>query len=87
MIIDFFLNVVAYLLQAVVNVLPTFTIFPESLPTLITNFLSPVFGWNWLFPTPVILIVLSIIIVVVFAEFTFFITMYVLSLIHSTIRG
>jgi len=87
MIFDFMIAVVSFLLNGVASVLPTYTIFPTSLAAQVASFMGYVNGWSWLIPIPTIVTILGILVVLVLVEFTYFVAMYVLGIIHATIRG
>jgi len=87
MIFDFILNVVAFLLRSLAGILPTYTVFPASLAGNISTFMASINGWAWLFPVSTLLTVFAVIVLVVFAEFAFYTFMYVLSIIHASIKG
>lgn len=86
MIFDFILNVVAFLLTSLSRILPTITIFPADLAPDIAQFMIYVFGWSWLFPVSTLLYLFSIIVLLVFAEFIFFTTMYIFGIIHASVK-
>lgn len=87
MIFNFFIAVVKFLIDGIAAVLPTYTIFPTSLASQIASFMGYVNGWSWLIPIPTILTIMGILVILVLVEFTYFVAMYVLGLIHATIRG
>lgn len=87
MIGDFMLAVVSFLLQGVATLLPSYTIFPSSLAVQIATFMGYVNGWNWLVPIPTLITIMGILVILVLVEFTYFVAMYVLGIIHATIRG
>jgi len=87
MILNFFFQVVAWLINAVATILPTFSLYPSGLAANITTVVTYLNGWNWIFPVGTVMAVLALFILVVFAEFTYFTAMYVFSIIHATIRG
>jgi len=87
MILDLILNIVAFLITGVATILPTFSIFPSGIATNIQTISAEINGWSWLFPVNTIFQVLAILVLLVFAEFTYFVAMYVLSIIHASIRG
>jgi len=86
MILDFVLNVVAFLLTTLARILPTVTVFPTSLAPDIATFMTYVYGWSWLFPVSTLLTIFSLIVLLVFAEFLFFTTMYIFGVIHASIK-
>lgn len=81
------LAVVNFLLNGIGSVLPTYEIFPTSLASQIATFMGYINGWSWLLPIGTIMTILGILILVVLAEFIYFVAMYVLGIIHATIRG
>jgi len=87
MIFDFLIAVMKFLLDGIAAVLPTYTIFPTSLAAQIASFMGYINGWAWLIPIPTILTIMGILVVLVLVEFTYFVAMYVLGIIHATIRG
>jgi len=87
MIFDFMIAVMKFLLDGIAAVLPSYTIFPTSLGAQIASFMGYVNGWSWLIPIPTILTIMGILVILVLVEFTYFVAMYVLGLIHATIRG
>jgi len=87
MIFDFMIAVMTFLLNGVASLLPSYTIFPSSLAVQIASFMGYVNGWSWLIPVPTIMQIMAILIVLVLVEFTYFVAMYVLGIIHATIRG
>jgi len=86
MIFDFILGVISFLLNGVAAVLPTIGVFPTGLATQIATFMTYIYGWSWLFPVSTLLSVFSLIVLLVFAEFVFFTTMYILGIIHASIK-
>lgn len=87
MIFNFILVVVAFLINGVAAILPSFVIFPDSLAVQIASFMGYVNGWSWLVPVDTVMFVMGILVVLVLVEFTYFAAMYVLSIIHASIRG
>jgi len=87
MIPDFLLGVVAFMLNGVASILPSITIFPTTLATQINTFVSYINGWSWLFPINTLFAVIGIMIALVAVEFLYFSTMFILNLIHRTLRG
>jgi len=87
MIFNFILAVVAFMINGVAAILPTITIFPAGLIASLATFTSYVNGWSWLFPISTLYTVLGILVVLVLAEFLYFVGMYVLSIVHASIRG
>jgi len=87
MIFDFLIAVITFLLNGVANILPSYTIFPSSLAVQIASFMGYVNGWAWIVPISTIVQIMGILVLIVLAEFTYFVAMYVLGLIHSTMRG
>jgi len=87
MIFDFMIAVMTFLLNGISSVLPSYTIFPTSLAAQIASFMGYVNGWSWLIPIPTILTIMGILVILVLVEFTYFVAMYVLGIIHATIRG
>lgn len=86
MIFDFVLNVIAFLLNGLAAILPTYKVFPSSLAGDVGTFMEYVNGWSWLFPTGTLIAVLAVIVLVVFVEFIYFTTMYIFGLIHASIK-
>lgn len=86
MIFDFILNVIAFLLRGVAALLPTFQVFPSSLAPDIADLVSYVYGWSWIFPVDTLFTIFAILVLLVFAEFVYFTSMWVLSLIHASIK-
>jgi len=86
MIFDFILNVVAFLLASLTAILPTVTVFPVSLAGDISTFMTYVYGWSWIFPVSTVITVLGLIVLLVFAEFLYFTTMYIFGMIHASIK-
>jgi len=87
MIFDFILSVVTFLINGVVALLPTYTVFPNSLAAQIATFMGYVNGWGWLIPIPTLVAVMGILVLLVLVEFTYFTTMYIFSIIHASVRG
>lgn len=87
MIFNFLIAVMKFLLDGIAAVLPTYTVFPDSLAIQIASFMGYVNGWSWLIPIPTIMTIMGILIILVLVEFTYFVAMYVLGIIHATIRG
>lgn len=87
MIFDFMIAVMSFLLNGIAAILPSFTIFPGSLAAQISSFMGYVNGWSWLVPIPTIVTIMGVLVFLVLAEFTYFVAMYVLGMIHATIRG
>jgi len=87
MIFDFVLKIVSWILLQLVNILPSLTVFPAGLAADIADFMLLVYGWNWIAPIGTILTVFSLIVLLVFIEFTYFTAMYIFSIIHASIRG
>jgi len=87
MIFDFLIAVITFLLNGVASILPTYVIFPTSLASQVASFMGYVNGWSWLIPIPTIISIMAILVFLVLAEFTYFVAMYVLGIIHATIRG
>lgn len=87
MIFNFILAVVAFLINGVAAILPEFTIFPTSLASQIAAFMGYINGWSWLVPISTLVTIMGILVVLVLVEFTYFVAMYVLGLIHASIRG
>jgi len=87
MIFNFVLALVAFLINGIASILPSFTIFPTSLAAQVATFMGYVNGWAWLIPVSTIVQIMGILVVLVLVEFTYFVAMYVLGLIHATIRG
>jgi len=87
MILNFFIAIMKFFIDGIANILPSYTLFPTSLSSQIATFMGYINGWSWLIPVPTIVAILGILIVLVFVEFTYFVAMYVLGVIHSTIRG
>lgn len=87
MIFDFMIAVMKFLLDSIASVLPTYTLFPDSLAVQIASFMGYVNGWSWLIPIPTIITIMGILVILVLVEFTYFVAMYVLGIIHATIRG
>jgi len=86
MIIDFALLIVSFLLNALAAILPSFQIFPATLAGQISDFIQSIYGWAWIFPVGPMMFIFLVIVFLVFAEFVFFTTMYVLSIIHSSVK-
>jgi len=86
MIFDFVLNVIAFLLAGLARILPTISVFPTGLSADIATFMESIYGWSWLFPVSTVLTVFSLIVLLVFAEFVFFTTMYIFGIIHASIK-
>jgi len=87
MIFNVILGIIGFLLNGVASLLPTITIFPTGLQTSLATFMGEVNGWSWLFPVSTIITIFGILVLLVLAEFTYFVAMYVLSIIHATVRG
>jgi len=87
MILTFFLNVVSFLLLGLFTVLPNISIIPAGTVALISNLAAYVNGWAWLFPTGTIFSIIAIILIVMFAEFTFHSSIYILNFIVKVTRG
>jgi len=87
MIFDFMIAVMRFLLDGIAAILPTYTLFPSSLAVQIASFMGYVNGWSWLIPIPTIMTIMAILVILVLVEFTYFVAMYVLGVIHATIRG
>jgi len=87
MIFNFLIAVVIFLIDGISAVLPSYTLFPTSLAVQISSFMGYVNGWSWLIPVPTIVTILGILVVLVLVEFTYFVAMYILGIIHATIRG
>jgi len=86
MIFDFIINVISFLINALAGALPTITVFPVGLATQISTFVAYAQSWDWIFPVDTIFTILGILVFMVFAEFVYFTGMYVLSIIHATVR-
>jgi len=87
MIFNVVLTVITFLINGISTILPTISIFPTNLQISLATFMGEINGWSWLFPVDTLLQVFSILVILVLAEFTYFVAMYVLSIIHATIRG
>lgn len=87
MILDFFISIITWLLLGIASILPEYTIFPTSLASQIASFVGYVNGWSWLIPVNTLFTVMAILVVLVFVEFMYFVAMYVLGLIHASVRG
>jgi len=87
MIFNFILAVVSFLITGVATILPEFTIFPTSLAAQIATFMGYINGWSWLVPVSTLVTIMGILVILVLVEFTYFVAMYVLGLIHASIRG
>lgn len=83
MILDFAFNVVAFILDGIAFVLPQITIFPQNLGTNIGTFVAYIYGWSWIAPVGTIITVFALMLVMLFAEFTYFSGMYVLRMIRA----
>jgi len=86
MIFDFILNIVAFLLNGVSALLPTITVFPATLATQLASFVAYVNGWSWIFPVSTLFTIFGILVILVLAEFTYFVAMYILGIIHASIK-
>lgn len=86
MIFDFILGVVSFLLNGLANLLPTYTIFPTTLAGDIYTLVGQVNGWSWIFPVSTLMTVFGILVLLVLAEFIYFTTMYIFSVIHASIK-
>jgi len=87
MIFNVILGIIGFLLNGVASLLPTISIFPTNLATDLSAFMASINGWSWLFPVSTVVTIFGILVLLVMAEFTYFVAMYVLSLVHSTLRG
>jgi len=87
MIFDFVLAVVAFLINGVAALLPTFVVFPTGLATQIASLVAYINGWSWIFPVSTLMTIFGILVLLVFVEFVYFTSMYVISLIHASIKG
>jgi len=87
MIFNIVLGIIGWLLNGVASLLPNITIFPTGLATNLATFMGQINGWSWLFPVSTIVQIFGILVILVLAEFTYFVAMYILSLVHSTLRG
>jgi len=86
MIFDFILSVVAFLIRGVANLLPTISVFPTTLAADLASLMAYVNGWSWLFPISTLMTIIAILVIVVLAEFTYFVAMYVLGIVHASIK-
>lgn len=87
MIFNVILGIITFLLNGVATLLPTITVFPTGLDTSLATFMGEVNGWSWLFPVATVVQIFGLLVLLVLAEFTYFVAMYVLSIIHATVRG
>lgn len=87
MIFNVILGIVGFLLNGVASLLPAITIFPTNLQVSLAGFMGQINGWSWLFPVSTIVQIFGLLVILVLAEFTYFVAMYILSLIHATVRG
>lgn len=87
MIFNVILGIIGFLLNQVASVLPSITIYPTGLQTSLATFMGQVNGWSWLFPVATIVQIFGILVLLVLAEFTYFVAMYILSIVHATVRG
>lgn len=90
MITDFAFSIISWFLgglASVLSALPQITIFPAGLATSLASFVAYINGWSWLFPVSTLLTVFGILVLLVVAEFTYFVSMYIFSLIHASLRG
>lgn len=86
MIVDFGLLILTFLISSVSSLLPVIGVFPVGLSSDVSLFVGYIYGWDWILPIDTIFFVLRTLIILVLAEFTYFVAMYVIGLIHSTIR-
>jgi len=86
MILNVVLGAVSFLITGVAALLPTYTIFP-ALASQVATFMGYVNGWDWLVPIDTLVAVMGVLVLLVLVEFTYFVAMYVLSVIHASIRG
>jgi len=87
MIFNFILVIVSFMINGVASILPTFTIFPDGLAAQIGTFMGYINGWSWLVPVGTLVTIMGILVILVLVEFTYFVAMYVLSIIHASVRG
>jgi len=87
MIFNFILAIVAFMVNGVASVLPSITIFPAGLADQIANFMSSINGWAWLVPIDTVMTVFGVLVLLVLVEFIYFTAMYILSIVHASIRG
>jgi hypothetical protein len=87
MIFDFMIAVMRFLIDGIATILPSLSIFPAGLAVQIASFMGYVNGWSWLVPISTIVTIMGILVILVLVEFMYFVSMYVLSMIHATIRG
>jgi len=86
MIFDFVLSIVAFLLRGITALLPSFVVFPATVPSQLSSFMSYLSGWSWIFPVSTLFTIFGILVILVLAEFIYFTAMYVLSIIHASIK-
>jgi len=87
MIFNFVLAVISFLLTGIASILPTFVIFPDGLAAQIATFMGYINGWSWLVPVDTLISITGVLVILVLVEFSYFVSMYVLSIIHASIRG
>ena len=87
MIFSVVLSIVSFLVNGLVAILPTVTVFPAGLATKVGTFVGYTYGWGWLFPVGTLYTVFAMIVLLVLVEFTYFISMYIFSIIHASVRG
>jgi len=87
MIINFVLAIVSFLLTGLSAILPQITVFPIGLATQIGTFMNYVYSWEWLFPVSDMMVVFTILIAVLAAEFTYYGSMFIFKIIHGSLRG
>lgn len=87
MIFNFVLAVVSFLINGIAAILPSITVFPASINTGIASIMAFLNGWSWLFPIDTLLNIIGVFVIVVLLEFTYFVALFVLGLIHTSIRG
>jgi len=83
MILDILLSIVSFFLSGVAVVLPSFSIFPTNLASGLSGMVASINGWSWIFPVDTLFHVFAVLVVLVFAEFTYVTFMYVLRFVAN----
>lgn len=86
MIFDVLLNVISWLLQNTVGRIPTISILPSGFLTAIETVVEYMYAWDWIVPVSTIVLVMTTLLVMAFAEFTFFIAWFTLDYVARNLR-